>query len=85
MHRKLVTFVVYIQKNDIFVVTNLQFLNFQENNFEIWKSISTSWLSITHRYISWSQFVIFIVNVLGNIHKLISIKRIFALKVTLFS
>ena len=28
MHRKLVTFVVYIQKNDIFVVTDLQFLNF---------------------------------------------------------
>ena len=25
MHRKLVTFVVYIQKNDIFVVTNLKF------------------------------------------------------------
>ena len=25
---KLVTFVVYIQKNDIFVVTNLHFLNF---------------------------------------------------------
>ena len=35
MYWKLVTSLVYIQKNDIFVVTNLQFLNFWENNFEI--------------------------------------------------
>ena len=78
MHRESVTFVVYIQKNDIFVVTNLQFMNFWENNFQIW-------FSITHRYILWSQFVILNVNVLGKIHKLFSIKRIFVLKVTSFS
>ena len=33
MHSKLVTSVVYTQKNDIFVATNLQLLKLQENNF----------------------------------------------------